>query len=82
MIAVCHGLPGDANMSETVNLSDIARALGVSRPTAYQYVRSVGFPQPLAVGSRPDGRRTPPRWNLQDIVAWRAAQTDEHRNIL
>lgn len=78
MIAVCHGLLGDANMSETVNLTDLARALGVSRPTAYQYVRSVGFPAPIAVGKRPDGRNTPPRWNLQDVNAWRAAQQNDN----
>jgi predicted DNA-binding transcriptional regulator AlpA len=65
-------------MTETVNLTDIARTLGVSRPTAYQYVRSVGFPLPIAVGPRPDGRTTPRRWKLDDVKAWQAAQRNDN----
>ena len=49
-----------------MNLTDIARYLGVSRPTAYKIVRSVGFPAPV----RTDGA---PRWDSDAVMAWIAA---------
>lgn len=55
----------------TINLTELAAMLGVSRPTAYQIVRSEGFPRPIPVGTRPDGRTTPPRWNVDSVNAWR-----------
>lgn len=50
-------------MQATMNLTDIARYMGVSRPTAYKIVRSVGFPAPL----RADGA---PRWASEIVQAW------------
>lgn len=50
-------------MQGTMNLTDIARYMGVSRPTAYKIVRSVGFPAPL----RADGA---PRWASAAVDAW------------
>lgn len=47
-------------MNERLTLTDIARHMGVSRPTAYKIVRSRGFPAPG------DDKR----WHGQDVLSW------------
>jgi predicted DNA-binding transcriptional regulator AlpA len=61
-------------MSGTMNLTDIARYMGVSRPTAYKIVRSVGFPAPL----RADGA---PRWASAAVEAWLAAEAAVNASV-
>lgn len=50
-------------MQGTMNLTDIARYMGVSRPTAYKIVRSVGFPLKLEAAGAP-------RWSAEAVQAW------------
>lgn len=45
-----------------MNVTEIARLMGVSRPTAYKIVRCVGFPKPLQI--------KPPRWSAAEVAAW------------
>jgi predicted DNA-binding transcriptional regulator AlpA len=52
-------------MTASMNLTEFARHMGVSRPTAYKIVRSVGFPPPLCL----DGA---PRWSVAAIEEWLA----------
>jgi len=49
-------------MHERMTLTDIARHIGCSRPTAYKIVRSVGFP-------RSGGDK---RWERADVLDWLA----------
>jgi predicted DNA-binding transcriptional regulator AlpA len=53
-----------------LNLTDLARLLGVSRPTAYKYVRSTGFPRPVVIGLDERGRPLPARWTMDAIETW------------
>jgi predicted DNA-binding transcriptional regulator AlpA len=53
-----------------LSLSDLARFLGVSRPTAYKFVRSTGFPLPVRMGLDTNGRAIPPRWSIDTIETW------------
>lgn len=50
-----------------LSLTDLAERLGVSRPTAYKYVNTVGFPKPVPCEPGSTARR----WNVEEIDAWR-----------
>lgn len=53
-----------------LNLSELARYLGVSRPTAYKFINSTGFPAPVPIGLDERGRPLPRRWSADAIESW------------
>lgn len=58
----------------TLNLSQIAREFGVSRPTAYIIVRRDDFPPPIPQRLSLTGKRLPPQWEARLVWEWRKAQ--------
>ena len=50
-----------------LNISDLARYLEVSRPTAYVVVSKPDFPRAIMVGDRR-------MWNLEQVDSWRLSQ--------
>jgi predicted DNA-binding transcriptional regulator AlpA len=56
-----------------LNLSELARFLGVSRPTAYKFIVEPDFPQATRIWTKYGFQRV---WNMSQVVIWWNARND------
>lgn len=61
-------------MLETVNLTELANMLRVSRPTAYNIVNSPGFPKPIPPRPSAGNGKAARRWRVVDVEQWMAGR--------
>lgn len=61
----------------TINVDELARILGISRPVAYQLIKTKGFPA-IRVGQR---RILIPIDSLQNWLSTEAGNSYEEKNI-